>query len=234
MRLKILSKRTLLLTVFILGSIFFVFFLYFFPKKSIQNNWGIFNKNFFSFLKQKQSSLESQVNIKTTNIDIDTSAHNIIPLSDKKQTNFGLPVNIEIPNINVDAPIEYVGFTSDGAMDVPKGPVNVAWLNLGPRPGENGSAVIAGHYDWKNNASAVFSDLHKLSKGDKIYIKDEDGVNITFAVREIQIYKKDDDASAVFNLNDGKSHLNLITCAGVWNKLEKTRSERLIVFADKE
>jgi len=27
--------------------------------------------------------------------------------------------------------------------------------------------------------------------------------------------------------------INLITCTGVWNKAEKTRSERLIVFTDK-
>jgi len=31
-------------------------------------------------------------------------------------------------------------------MDLPKERANVAWFNLGPRPGENDSAVIAGHY----------------------------------------------------------------------------------------
>jgi len=34
--------------------------------------------------------------------------------------------------------------------------------------------------------------------------------------------------------NDGKAHLNLITCAGVWDEVEKSHSSRLVVFADME
>ena len=47
--------------------------------------------------------------------------------------------------------VEDVGLTPGGAMDVPKGPSDVAWFDLGPRPGEVGSAVIAGHEGWKDN-----------------------------------------------------------------------------------
>lgn len=141
---------------------------------------------------------------------------------------------LKIPSINVDAPVEYVGLTPDGAMAVPEGPNEVAWFNLGPRPGENGSAVISGHYGWKNNIPAVFDNLHKLRKGDQIYFEDGEGANITFVVREIRIYSKDEAAPDVFGSSDGKAHLNLVTCAGAWNELEKTRSERLVVFTDKE
>jgi LPXTG-site transpeptidase (sortase) family protein len=146
----------------------------------------------------------------------------------------GLPVRLRIPSINVDAFVEYVGLTPDGAMGVPKGPDNVAWFNLGQRPRENVSAVIAGHYGWKNNIPAVFDDLHKLNKGDRIYIKDENGADNIFIVREIQIYGKDENASDVFSSSDGKAHLNLITCAGDWIEAKKTRHERLVVFTDKE
>lgn len=159
---------------------------------------------------------------------------NNITLSKEEPVSFGLPVYIKIPSIKVDAPVEHVGLTSDGAMDVPKGPNEVAWFNLGSRPGESGSAVIAGHYGWKNNIPAVFDNLHKLRKGDKISTEDEKGVITAFVVREIQTYGKDEAAPDVFGSDDGKVHLNLITCAGVWNKAEKTRSERLVVFADKE
>jgi LPXTG-site transpeptidase (sortase) family protein len=119
-------------------------------------------------------------------------------------------------------------------MDVPKGPNEVAWFDLGPRPGENGSAVIAGHYGWKNNVPAVFDDLHKLRKGDKIYFEDEKGAITTFVVREIRTYTKDEAAPDVFGSSDGKAHLNLVTCTGAWNEAEETRSERLVVFTDKE
>src|SRR3970040_1442847 len=50
----------------------------------------------------------------------------------------GNPVRLIIPMIDVDSAFEYVGLTFGGAMDVPKNPINVAWFNLGPRPGEEG------------------------------------------------------------------------------------------------
>ncbi len=142
--------------------------------------------------------------------------------------------HLKIPKINVDAPVEDVGLTSQGAMDIPKGPNGAVWFNLGPRPGEVGSAVIAGHYGWKNEIPAVFDNLHKLEKGDKIYIKDEKGITMTFVVRQLRTYGEDEDASLVFDSSDGGAHLNLVTCQGVWNKNKKSYSNRLVVFTDKE
>lgn len=149
------------------------------------------------------------------------------------QTDLGFPVRLKIPKLNVDTSIEQVGITSDGAMDVPKQPDNVAWFNLGPRPGENGNAVIDGHSGWKNNKPAVFDNLSKLQKGDKIYIENNKGVTTTFVVRDFRSYNPKADASLVFNLNDGKAHLNLITCSGLWNELSQSHNERLVVFTDK-
>ena len=161
------------------------------------------------------------------------TANAMILLEDGK-VNFPLPVRLRILKINVDATVEYVGLTSDGAMDVPKGPTPVAWYMLGPKPGEIGSAVMAGHSGWRNNIPAVFDDLYKLEKGDKIYVEDDKGVTTTFIVREIRKYDPKADATDVFISNDGKAHLNLITCTGIWNKINKSRSERLVVFTDKE
>jgi len=146
----------------------------------------------------------------------------------------GLPVRLKIPKIHTDAFIEYVGLTTLGAMDVPKGPDDVAWFDLGPRPGENGSAVIAGHYGWKNNIPAVFDSLSTLRTGDIIYVEDGMGSTTTFVVRKLQLYGEKDNASNVFSSNDGLAHLNLITCEGVWNPTKKSYSDRLVVFADKK
>ena len=170
----------------------------------------------------------------STRSDSALVVENAAVLSNQEQIDIGLPVRLKISEINVDATIRYIGLTPEGAMDVPKDPAEVAWFNLGPRPGENGSAVIAGHYGWKNNLPAVFDNLHKLRKGDKIVIEDEKGVTIIFVVREIRIYNKDEAAPDVFSSNDEKAHLNLVTCTGTWDKTEKTRSDRLIVFTDKE
>jgi len=159
---------------------------------------------------------------------------NTTTLHEQEKANFGLPMRLKIPSINVDAAIEYVGLTPDGTMDVPKNPDNVAWFEFGPRPGENGSAVIAGHYGWKNKKASVFDNLYKLRKGDKLYIEDDKGMIISFVVRESRKYDQKADASDIFSSNDEKPHLNLITCEGVWDKVSKSYSQRLVIFTDKE
>jgi LPXTG-site transpeptidase (sortase) family protein len=151
-----------------------------------------------------------------------------------QQEDLGLPIRLTIPKINVDAPVEIVGLAPDGSMGVPKGPIDVGWFDLGPRPGDIGSAVIAGHEGWKDGISAVFDNLHNLVKGDKIYVEDETGTTTIFVVRELRIYGQNDNASDVFASSDGKAHLNLITCEGVWNTTEKSYTSRLVIFADRE
>ena len=144
-------------------------------------------------------------------------------------------MRLEIPKINVNAPVISVGVTKDGSMEAPNGPKDVGWFKSGPHPGDVGSAVIDGHYGyWKSGVGSVFDDLDKLRKGDEIYVTDEKGITATFVVQKILIYNPSDDTSSLFNSSDGKSHLNLITCEGVWNSTQKTYSNRLVIFADKE
>lgn len=159
---------------------------------------------------------------------------NTVALQIQEESIVGLPVRLRIPSINVDAPFEYVGLTADKAMDVPRERSNVAWFKLGQRPGENGTAVIAGHYGRQDTKGSVFDNLHKLRKGDKIYIEDDRGDIISFVVRESRRYDPQADASAVFGSDDGKSHLNLITCEGIWDEASDAYSRRLVVFTDRE
>lgn len=145
-----------------------------------------------------------------------------------------LPLRLKIPVINVDAAIYYVGLTSDGTMDIAKDPDKVAWYEFGPRPGEIGSAVIAGHYGWIGDKGSIFNDIHTLKKGDELSVTGEKGTVIVFVVREIRQYNPDSDATTVFKSNDGKSHLNLITCSGVWENHVQSYSNRLVVFTDRK
>jgi len=204
MQPKILSKRTILIVVIAGLAISPALLFYLSPRSPIQS-------------------------------DSVPLIENSVTLPEPEQTGPGLPVRLIIPNIDVNADIEYASITSDGEMGVPKGPDNVAWFELGPRPGEVGSAVMAGHYGpWKDGRGSVFDDLNKLKEGDKLYVKDDKGVIISFVVRESQRYDPKADASDVFNSNDGRSHLNLVTCEGVWDQISQNYSQRLVVFADKE
>lgn len=183
----------------------------------------------------KKTDQSSQAALVTQSAVLDENANNTP--TENKPVSPGLPKRLEIPEINVDTIVEYVGLSTEGdmAMNIKNSQDHVAWYKLGPRPGENGSAVIAGHYGtWKNGRGSVFDNLHKLSKGDKIYVEDEKGVRTVFKVRESRRYDPNADASDVFNSDDGKPHLNLVTCEGDWDTISESYSRRLVVFADKE
>jgi len=148
------------------------------------------------------------------------------------QATIGLPVRLRIPRIRVNAVIRSVGLLPNGSMGVPKLPSETAWYMLGPKPGETGSAVIAGHVNWWYGAIGVFQNIKNLKKGDVITVQDDKGATTTFVVRETRAYGQNDNASDVFRSYDGRSHLNLVTCSGVWNTVSKTYSKRLVVFTD--
>lgn len=145
----------------------------------------------------------------------------------------GRPVRLKIPSIRVNALITSVGLMKDGSMGVPKLPRDTAWYKLGPKPGQIGSAVIAGHVNWWYGAKGVFEKLKSVKKGDLITVQDDQGVITTFIVRDIREFGLKEDASSVFRSYDGKAHLNLVTCTGIWNRIARVYSKRLVVFADK-
>ena len=184
---------------------------------------GIFFSSIFTFFVSKEQNIKNV--IKPTPIE-----KNILP----SKIDFGIPINIKISSINVDSSFEYVGLTPSGEVDVPKNPSNVAWFNFSPQPGEIGNSIIVGHYGWKDNIPSVFDNLSKINIDDKIYIEDERGETSTFIVHKTKFYNLTEDTSDIFKSKDDKSHLILITCGGIWNKISKSYSKRFVVFADKE
>lgn len=154
-------------------------------------------------------------------------------LQDQEEVEYGSPVRLKIPSIGVNTNLEHVGLTSEGEVGVPKGPARAGWFDNWPRPGQNGSAIIVGHYGWVDGKPAVFDKLHALQKGDKLYVEDDKGEIITFVVRYSQRYDPEEHAPDVFKPNDGLAHLNLITCEGAWNETQDSYSTRLVVFTDK-
>jgi LPXTG-site transpeptidase (sortase) family protein len=143
-----------------------------------------------------------------------------------------IPVRLVIKSINIDTTIYEAGLSSSGDMDISENPDEVAWYKLGPKPGEIGSAVIAGHYGWKDGHGSVFNNIHLLIKGDEVSVYDAEGTETTFVVRETRIYNPEADATKVFTSTDKKAHLNLITCGGIWVNNKDSYSDRLVVFTD--
>lgn len=144
----------------------------------------------------------------------------------------GLPARLKIPKIKVDTKVAYMGLTKTGDMAVPSNVKDAGWYKYGAHPGNNGSAVIAGHLDGLKGEAGVFVDLNKLRKGDSLMVVDNKGQATFFTVKETRIYGQTEQPGEVFNRRDG-THLNLITCTGAWNKTQHRFAKRLVVFTDK-
>ena len=142
------------------------------------------------------------------------------------------PARLQIPRIGVDAKIDFLGLTKAGDMATPNDIADAGWYKLGTVPGNEGSAVIAGHRTGFKGVPGIFTNLGKLQKGDNIIIIDEQKQTIRFVVREIKKYKQNEKPAEVFTSANG-AHLNLITCTGSWSSANNSFSERLVVFADK-
>ena len=142
----------------------------------------------------------------------------------------GRPVKFAIPSINVSANIEKIGLNENGAVGAPEGAFDVSWFDLGPRPGENGNALISGHSGiWKDGSHSIFDNLHTLKPGDIVYVSDDNGTDRSFIVQEMRVYDKNETVPELFASSDNAG-LNIITCHGDWIKSEKTYSKRLVVF----
>jgi LPXTG-site transpeptidase (sortase) family protein len=144
---------------------------------------------------------------------------------------YGLPVRLVIPKIGVDAAVEKVGLTSRRDMASPSRADTVGWYKFGPRPGNEGSAVIDGHSGYADDREAVFDDLPKLKVGDKLFVKDAKGKRLAFVVRRKVLFARNASAAEVFGTTK-KRRLNLITCTGSFDVAAGTHSKRLVVFTE--
>ncbi len=137
-----------------------------------------------------------------------------------------------IPAIGVNAPLEPVGRLPGGAMAVPvqRQWDGVGWYQYGPRPGEQGSAVIDGHLDRPGGSPAIFWRLGDLHVGDLVMVVNTSKQTLRFQVRQVAAYHP---ASAplqqIFENNSGK-FLNLITCAGTWIPSIHQTTLRFVVY----
>src|SRR5438067_933266 len=141
-----------------------------------------------------------------------------------------VPYRIRIPALGIDTVVESVGVTASGLMDVPSNIWDAGWLETGAKPGAAGQAIIDGHLD-SVRGSAVFSDLHRLQTGDRVYVSDAAGHEVTFSVTALQVEPLDGFPTLrVFGPAKGRL-LNLITCAGHFDPARRTYDHRLVVSA---
>lgn len=152
----------------------------------------------------------------------------VSPAAGPRETPVGLPKTLRIPAIGVETTFEYVGLTAEGAMDVPKDPNKAAWYQLGPRPGERGNAVIAGHVDWGGKL-AVFWGLKDLKPGDLVEVVAADDKKYEYAVQWLRwVDARSASAEEAFRQTD-LGEITLITCGGQFDRSTRQYLSRLVV-----
>ncbi|PIR82184.1 class F sortase [Candidatus Kaiserbacteria bacterium CG10_big_fil_rev_8_21_14_0_10_59_10] len=141
------------------------------------------------------------------------------------------PMRLQIPHIRVDAPVVRVGINGVGNMATPSSFSEVGWYRHGPRPGEPGSAVLAGHVDNALGFPGVFKRLGELREGDVLYITVADGTALRFVVASVETHPYNDAPTNEIFSTGGAPRVTLITCAGSWLRSAGTYDTRLVVTA---
>lgn len=140
------------------------------------------------------------------------------------------PVTVEIPTIGVEASLVDLDLDQDRRLQVPDDPARGGWYVRGPRPGEDGPAVVAGHVD-SQAGPAVFWRLGELAPGDRITVHDAERTRHVFVVDRVERWPKDDfPTDAVYRQSHGPE-LRLITCGGAFDRDTGHYRDNVIVFA---
>jgi LPXTG-site transpeptidase (sortase) family protein len=139
------------------------------------------------------------------------------------------PVRLVIPSIHLNATIEARGLDANRNLDTAQDFEHAAWYDRGPAPGQPGNALINGHVNWWTG-DAVFTRLKQLRVGDRVQVVRADGTSVYFTVNGRQTVPADARVASLFAPSPVAS-LTLITCAGVWNPLTMSDTQRLLVSA---
>ncbi len=138
---------------------------------------------------------------------------------------------ILIPKYEVDAPIVTRGIT-DGVMDAPDGPADVAWYDFSAHPGFGSNAVFSGHVDWHTGEQAVFRNLSDLVKGDLVFVRLADGTEYEYSVSAMEQVQATEDVSPIIGGTD-REFITMITCGGTFDYNIGQYDQRLIVRAER-
>jgi hypothetical protein len=137
------------------------------------------------------------------------------------------PARISIPAASVDAAVDVVR-ARHGAIEVPH-IGRAGWVNVGPRPGEPGRAVIIGHLD-THSGPGLFARVPKLKRGRRIAVVDARGsVHRYEVVGSAQVEKRSFPAKAVYGPSR-RPVLVLITCGGPYRAGRGYR-DNVLVYA---
>ncbi len=148
----------------------------------------------------------------------------------EREASSAQPQSISIPTLGVEnASVAAVGVEPNGDMEIPAAD-EVGWYRFGPRPGEPGSAVIAGHIAY-NGIDGVFRYLADLDEGTTFSLSFTDGTVAEYLVTDLQTYLKTELPTDELFDQTGPARLVLITCGGSFNYDASSYESNVVAYA---
>ena len=140
------------------------------------------------------------------------------------------PVSLVIPAIGVRTSLIKLGRTAQGTLQVPTSTSVAGWYTASPRPGEIGSAIIAGHID-SVAGPGVFFRLRLLRPGNLVYVRRADGTLAVFRVYAEHMYVKTHFPTQQVYGPEPDAELHLITCGGVFDSATGHYLSNVVVYS---
>lgn len=143
------------------------------------------------------------------------------------------PVWIDVPAVDISSDLETLGLAADGSIEVPDEWQQAGWYADGPRPGQQGPAVILGHVD-SQAGPAVFHRLRELDEDDEIIVTREDGSMVTFVVERVERHAKTRFPTDDVYFPTLRPTLRLVTCGGAFDHTTGHYRDNVVAFATLE
>jgi hypothetical protein len=141
------------------------------------------------------------------------------------------PTAIAIEGVAIAGPVVPVGVDAGtGELEVPPVANVVGWYRHGPTPGAEGSAVLAGHVDWRGEIG-VFFHLSRVEPGAVVVVAYADGSQRRFTVVERRLIAKPELPVDDVFARTGPPALVLITCGGEFDRSIRRYRSNVVVTA---
>ncbi|MCE0767187.1 class F sortase [Pseudonocardia kujensis] len=141
------------------------------------------------------------------------------------------PERLEVPSIGVAAgPLQKLGLTAAGALEVPGDATTVGWFGLGPTPGASGPAVLAAHVDY-GGVPGTFTRLSAVAVGDEVRVARADGTTAVFTAYRVAQYPKSAFPTEEVYGDTPGAELRLITCGGAFDDTARSYADNVVVYA---
>lgn len=138
------------------------------------------------------------------------------------------PAEVAIDRLDLAAPVDPVGVTPDGVLDVPADPDRLGWWIGSALPGDRrGTVLIAGHVDTARDGKGALYRLARLPVGARIEVRGGDRT-VAYRVTARRSYPKSRLPKDLFR-RDADGRLALVTCGGAFR--DGAYDHNVVVYA---